>query len=70
MHALNNVMVLILSLLPSFDGYLISHFALLILAIALFIIGALALYFIFREKSLVKKASKDNEDGGISYYVV
>lgn len=70
MHALNNVTVLILSLLPSFDGYLVSHFTLLILAIALFIAGAIALYFIFREKHQQKKESKGKEINGISYYVI
>lgn len=72
MHALNNVIVLLLALLPSFDGYLVSHGALLCLAIMLFVVGMVVVFFIFRSKDRKKEPSVNynKRKEGFVFYLI
>ena len=71
MHALNNVIVVLLSLFPSFDAYLLSHVGILIASFAMIIIGAIVVFFIQRAwKTNKTERKKSVGREGFSYYLI
>ena len=71
MHSLNNVIVVLLALLPSFDAYLISHIGLLVVAFALVAVGIVGIFFVFKAWK-TKKVEREKSKGkqGVSYYII